>query len=192
VTIVWRRVLDEHRRFVLGLAAALAANVAVYAGLVYPLSARVADADTHASRASRALGEAQREFEAAKGVAASKDRAEAELRSFYGEVLPPNLSAARRATYLNLAQLARQTNLRVVRFAADEGRERGSTLDRLLITLVLEGQYEDARAFVHQLETAPEFVVIDHVAIDQARDGGANLMLRLQLSTYYRAADNAG
>jgi len=189
---VLRRLLTEQRKFIVLLAVALAANVAVYAGFVYPLSARVADADSHAARASRALRESQREFEAAKGVATSKERAEAELRAFYGDVLPATHGAARRVTYLNLAQLARQCNLRVVRRTADEGQERGSELDRLQVALVLEGQYEDVREFVYRLETAPEFVIIDDVTIDQARDGGTNLMLKMQLSTYYRATGDAG
>ncbi len=186
-----RRVLTEQRRFVVVLAAALAVNVGVYAGLVYPLSARVADADNRAARASRALREAQREFEAAKGVAASKQRAEGELQSFYGSVLPADHRAAQKVTYLNLAQLARTSNLRVVRRAQDEGRERESALDRVQISLVLEGQYEDVRQFVYRLETAPEFVIIDDMTIEQARDGGTALTLKLQLSTYYRATADA-
>ena len=123
-------------------------------------------------------------------MAASKDRAEKELRAFYGEVLPTDLSAARKVTYMTLAQLARKTNLKVVRRAWDEDQERDSALARLQVGLVLEGQYEDMRAFVYQLETAPEFVIIDDVTIDQVRDGGTALSLRLQLSTYYRAAGN--
>jgi Tfp pilus assembly protein PilO len=192
VTIVLRRLLTEQRKFIVLLAVALAANIAVYAAFVYPLSARVADADSHAARTSRALREAQREFEAAKGVATSKERAEAELRAFYSGVLPADHGAARRMTYLNVAQLARQCNLRVVRRTGDEGQEKGSALDRLQISIVLEGQYEDVREFVHRLETAPEFVIIDDVSIDQARDGGTSLKLQLQLSTYYRATANAG
>ena len=167
-------------------------NVAVYAGLVYPLAARVADADSRAARAGRALREAQREFEAAKGVATSKDRAEAELRAFYGEVLPADLSAAS-AGHLPepRATRARDAICASSGARADEGHERGSALDRLQVALVLEGQYEDVRAFVYQLETAPEFVIIDDVTIDQARDGGTDLVLKLQLSTYYRAAGDA-
>jgi len=189
---VLRRLLTEQRTFVIVLTVALGANVGVYAGFVYPLSARVADADSHAARASRALREAQREFDAARGVATSKERAEAELRTFYGSVLPSDLGVARRVTYLNLAQLARQCNLRILRRTADAAQDHDSALHRLQISLVLEGQYDDVRAFVHALETASDFVVIDDVTIDQARDGGTNLSLRLQLSTYYKATGNAG
>jgi Tfp pilus assembly protein PilO len=189
--IVLRRVLSEQRKFVVLLAVALAANVGVYAGFVYPLATRVADADNRASRADRALREAKREFEAARGVATSKERAEAELRTFYGDVLPANVSAAQRLTYLNVAQLARQSNLRVVRHTASEGRERGSALDRLRIAVVLEGQYEEIRTFVHKLEMAPDFVIIDDVVLDQSRDAQGSLVLALTLSTYYRATSDA-
>ncbi len=186
-----RRVLTEQRKFVIVLMVALLANVGVYAFVVYPLAARVADADSHAARASRGLHEAQREYDAAKGVAASKERAEKELRAFYGNVLPVDLSGARRVTYLNLALLARQSNLRVVRRTANEGHERGSSLDRLQLDLTLEGQYEDVRRFVYELETSPAFLIIDDVTIDEAREGGTNLVLKLQLSTYYRTTDDA-
>jgi Tfp pilus assembly protein PilO len=183
--------LNEHRRFVVVLIAALAANVGVYAAFVYPLATRVADADNRASRAAHALQEARSEFDAARGVATSKERAEAELRTFYTEVLPANLSAAQRLTYLNLAQLARQSNLRVARRKAGEEHERGSGFDRLSIALVLEGQYEDIRNFVHRLETTPGFVIIDDVALDQGRDAQSTLVLTMQLSTYYRTASDA-
>ncbi len=186
-----RRVLAEHRGFIVVLMVALAINVGIYGAFVYPLATRVADADNRAARAEHARREARREFDAAKGVATSKERAEAELRTFYGEVLPAGISAAHRLTYLSLAQLARQSNLRVVHRSAGEDHERGSGLDHLRIALVLEGQYEDIRNFVYRLETAPEFVIIDDVALDQGRDAQNTLMLTMQLSTYYRASGNA-
>jgi Tfp pilus assembly protein PilO len=188
---VLRRVLSEHRRSIAALVVALAANVAVYAAFVYPLATRVADADNRASRADRARRDARREFEAARGVAVSKERAEAELRTFYGKVLPADLSAARRLTYLDLAQLARQSNLRVIRRTTTEDREQDSGLDRLQVALVIEGQYEDIRNFVYRLESAPGFVIVDDVTLGQARDSQSTLMLTMQLSTYYVAPGHA-
>jgi hypothetical protein len=41
------------------------------------------------------------------------------------------------------------------------------------------------RTFIHQLETAPEFVVIDNVELTE-EDAGNELKVKLQLSTYYR------
>ena len=185
------RVVTEHRRVIAVLAVALVANVGVYAGFVYPLASRVADADNRAARAARALREAGLEFAAATGVATSRERAEAELGTFYRQVLPADLDAAHRLTYLDLAQRARQNHLVVARRSASESSERGSGFGRLEIALVLEGQYEDIRRFVYGLETAPGFVVIDDMAIDQGRTGQNSLVLTLQLSTYYRVAHDA-
>lgn len=187
-----RRVLREYRVPLLVLLLAFVVNVGVYAGIVYPLASKVADADNRAARADRSLRESQREFNAAKGVATSQERAEAELKTFYGEVLPADLSAAHRVAYLTLAQLARTRNLRIVRRTGDEGHSRGSRLDYLRVALFLEGQYEDVRAFVHTLETSRDFVIIDDVGLDQARDGQAALMLKIQLSTYFRSSSNGG
>jgi len=187
-----RRVLSEHRLAIVVLCVALAANTGVYWGFVYPLSKRVADADNRAARADQALREARREFEAATGVATSKERAEAELKTFYADVLPADLSAAHRLTYLSLAQLARANNLRILRRTATEGHERGSVLDYLSLALVLEGQYENVRSFVYALETSRAFVVMDDVELDQPRDGQTALVLKLELSTYYRASNHVG
>jgi Tfp pilus assembly protein PilO len=185
---VLRRVLREYRLPILVLLLAFVVNVGVYAGIVYPLASKVADADSRAARADRALREARREFDAARGVATSQQRAEAELKTFYGKVLPADLSAAQRVTYLTLAQLARTSNLRIVRRTADEGHNRGSRLDYLKVALFLEGQYEDVRAFVHAIEISHDFVIIDDVELDQARDGQTALMLKIQLSTYYQGS----
>jgi Tfp pilus assembly protein PilO len=63
--------------------------------------------------------------------------------------------------------------------------ERGSTLTRLKIELVLGGTYANIRTFIHALESAPEFVVIDNVELAEGAEGG-NLAVTLELSTYYR------
>lgn len=186
-----RRVLTEHRRFLILLAVVLVVNVGLYALVVYPLGARVADADQRAAAAERARQGAQREFAAAEAVATGKIRAETELKSFYNEVLPANVSAANRATYLSLYQMARKTNLRITRREAAVEHPRDSTLDSLRISLALEGRYEDIRRFIYELETTPTFLVIDDLEIDSGRQAGKPLVLSLSLSTYFRPADHA-
>ena len=51
--------------------------------------------------------------------------------------------------------------------------------------MVLSGTYADMRDFMYQLETAPEFVVIDNVQL-AGGDGDGSLVVTLDLSTYYR------
>jgi Tfp pilus assembly protein PilO len=180
-----RRVMHEHRRSVVPLAILLGINVVLYAAVVYPLSQRVANIEQRDRTADDQLLAAQREHALAAGTLTGKDRAAAELATFYKDVLPSNLAGARRLTHLRLAQLARESNLKFLNASFEPVEERNRTLTRLKIEMVLSGSYADMRAFIHQLETSPEFVVIDNVALGEGAEGGP-LTVTLHLSTYYR------
>ncbi len=179
------RILREHRVVLLPLAIALLANVALYAFVVYPLGFRVRSMAERAEAASRELAAAERESVTARAVQNGEAQARRDLERFHKEILPADLAGARRITYLHLAQLAEETNLRSERRSASPAGEPGSTLGRLNITMVLEGEYEDIRQFVYQLETSPEFVVIDDVSLTEGAEANAPLVLTLQLSAYY-------
>ena len=180
-----RRVLAEHRRIVIPLSVALVVNVLAYALIVYPLAQRVANVTQRDLAAEQALTQARAEHGQASGTLTGKARASTELTTFYSEVLPRDLPGARRLTYLRLAQLARESNLRFESGTYTPTEERGSTLMRLKIVLGLAGTYADIRTFIHALESSPEFVVIDNVELAEGAEGG-NLAVTLELSTYYR------
>ena len=180
-----QRVLREHRRIVLPLAVALGVNVVVYGAVVYPLSQRVANIQQRDRTAEEQLLAARRDNAQARGTLTGKDRAAAELATFYSDVLPPDWAGARRLTQLRLAQLARQSNLKFVRATFEPVNETKRTLTQLRIEMVLAGTYSDVRAFIHQLETAPEFVVVDNIELGQGAESGP-LIVTLHLSTYYR------
>ena len=55
--------------------------------------------------------------------------------------------------------------------------------------MVLQGDYESLRQFIYELESAPEFVIIDDVTLAQS-DADKPLTLSLELSTYYRLGPN--
>jgi len=116
-----------------------------------------------------------------------KDRAATELTTFYTSVLPSSVSSARRLVYLRLHQLAREAGMRYSRGTNEIVEERSSTLTRLKTEMELEGSYANMRTFIHQLETAPEFVVVDNVELTEDDTGGA-LKVKLNLSTYFRTA----
>jgi Tfp pilus assembly protein PilO len=183
-----RRAVAEHRRLVIGLALALVANVLLYALVVYPLGQRVANVAEREQAAERALAAARTEHAAASGTLTGKSRAAAELTTFYADVLPGDLAGARRLTYLRLAQLARESNLEYQRASYAPVVQTGSTLTQLQIQMVLAGTYADMRDFIYQMETAPEFVIIDNVQLAEGADGSGSLVVTLDLSTYYRSA----
>ena len=182
-----RRVMAEHRRLVIGLGAGIVLNVLLYVFVVYPLAERVANVAQRERAAEQALREARSEHSLASGTLTGKSRAATELTSFYSDVLPRDLAGARRLTYLRLARLAREANLEYRRASYAPVVDSGSTLTRLQIQLVLSGAYPDMRNFIYQLESSPEFVVIDNVQLAEGSDG-APLVVTLDLSTYFRGA----
>lgn len=182
-----RRAVAEHRRLVIGLGAAMLVNALVYGGVVYPLSQRVANVTDREQAAEQALAAAKAEHDRASGTLTGKSRAAAELTTFYADVLPQDLAGARRLTYLRLARLARDAGLDYRRASYEPVVETGSTLTRLQIQLVLSGSYPDMRDFIYQLETAPEFVVVDNVRLAEGADEGGSLVVTLDLSTYFRS-----
>ena len=180
-----RRIGREHRRVLLPLAVLIAANIIIYALVVYPMAQRVANIEESSRAAEIDLATARRDFDQANGTLTGKDRAAQELSTFYSSVLPPDLTRARRLTTLRLQQLARDANLVMGRQAAQEvAPTTGSTLTQLTILMALAGSYANMRAFIHQLEIAPEFVVIDNVTLTEGADEGT-LVVNLELSTYY-------
>ena len=185
-----KRILVEKRSIVAPLVIALLANVGVYALVVYPLGVKSAGAADRAIAAELALKAAERDQVAARAFVTGKSHAEQELTTFYGKVLPADLSAARRMTYARLPALARKTNVKYEerRFEVDQA-PKTARLGHLRIRMVLQGEYEALRQFIYELETAPEFIIIDDVTLSQ---GEANkpLTLTLELSTYYRLSAN--
>jgi Tfp pilus assembly protein PilO len=185
-----RRVLREHRRLVVPLTITLVVNLLVYGFIVRPLGDRVANIAQRDAAAEQSLTAARQEHQAATGTLTGKDRASQELARFYKEVLPRDLAAARRLTHERVPQMAKQFNVDF--FSANvtsAARGRESSLVRYMTKVELAGRYRDVRAFIHQLEAASEFVVIDDVALSEEDAEGGILALTLQLSTYYQVAE---
>jgi Tfp pilus assembly protein PilO len=185
------RVVTEKRVWVAPLAIVLLLNIAGYALAVYPLSVKVRNAREREQAVQSELLAARRDNQSAEAAREARDRAGSALHTFYTEVLPHDLAGARRITYLRLAQLAQKEGLRAQRRISEpEDPGRNSSLRRLKISMTLAGEYEDMRQFIYQLETAPEFVVIDDIALSEAGEPGAPLVLMLALSTYYQSDAN--
>jgi Tfp pilus assembly protein PilO len=187
-----RRVLVEKRTLIVPVAIALLVNVALYAIVVYPLSKKVAGDQLEAEAAAAALNAARRDFAAARATVAGKGQADEELRKFYSEVLPPDISGARRITFLRIEQLAQQCSLRVERVTSDPKPQRDSELVRFTYSASLSGEYRNIRRFIHELETAPEFLVLENVNLRQSDVENRGLNVEFQIATYYRAAGANG
>ena len=184
---LWRRILHENRRLVLLLVVALLINVGLFALVVLPLSRRVAGGEVLAANAASAHAAGRREYDNARAMVSGKTTADAELQKFYREVLPPDQSGARRITYLKLDQIASQADLRMLGRTSDAEDLRDSTLGKLTVNVRLSGDYRAVRRFIHALETAPEFLVLENVALVQGDDRSRGINVNVQVATYYQA-----
>ncbi len=63
---------------------------------------------------------------------------------------------------------------------------RDSTLERLHVTYAFTGDWDDIRQLIYEIETGPDFIVIDNVQLAEGSQANAPLTLTLELSTYYR------
>jgi hypothetical protein len=187
---LWKRIVAEKRALVLPILIAAIVNLLVYALVVYPLGVKSAGAANRAANAATSLAAAEQDFAAARALVEGKSRAEEELTTFYGKVLPGDQMAAVQLTYVPLPNIARKANVRVVgRRWTPEPIEKDSRLGRLHIVASLQGDYGAFRQFIYELETAPEFVIIDDVTLMQG-EVGKPLTFTLELSTYYALNKN--
>lgn len=185
-----QRIFAEKRSWIVPLAAGIVLNVAAYALAVRPLGLRSAGAADRAAAASEALKAAERDLAAARDLVAGKSQADQELSTFYDKVLPADLPSARRMTYAALPALARKSNVKYEQRRTEvEPTVENQRLGRLHIRMVLQGEYENVRRFIYELETAPTFVIIDDVTLAQ-NDPAKPLTLTLELSTYYKLGAN--
>lgn len=182
-----RRVVQEHRRAVVLITSALVLNLLVYAVAVRPWERSVANIRESTEAAVQAKTAAETEFSRANGTLTGKDRATKELATFYSTVLAQDLSGARRLTYGRLQRLAEQFRLDYQGSRYEPVEERDSTLTKLKVGVEVTGTYGNVRSFIHAIETAPEFVVIENISLAEGSNEGS-LRLALDLSTYYRSA----
>lgn len=185
-----QRVLAEKRTLILPIAIAIVANVALFAIVVYPLSNKVAGGEQESRAANGTLSAAKRDYQSATATVKGKGQADQELQKFYSEVLPPDMSAARRITFLRIQQLAQQCGLRVERTNSEARAERDSHLVKFSYRAALSGEYRNIRRFIHELETAPEFLVLENVELTQSEIENRGLNVNVDIATYYRAGAN--
>ncbi|HEV3140034.1 MAG TPA: hypothetical protein VGY57_05940 [Vicinamibacterales bacterium] len=186
-----KRILAEKRPLIVPLVLAILVNVGVYAFAVYPMGVRSASAAERASAAAASLAMAQADLNAARDLISGKTRADQELATFYGEVVPADLAAARRLTYTPVVEIARKANVKFLAqsMEPDLKQAKKNGLGRLHTRIQFQCDYESFRTFIFELESAPAFMIIDEVTLAQT-DPAKPLALTLEMSTYYRASRN--
>ena len=180
------RAFAEKRRFIVPIAVAFVVNLLIYAVVIYPRTSSAGALEHRAQQAAMARARAAADLRDAEAMRTGQERAAQQLTRFYDSVLPKGQDGARRITYRRLATLADESNLDYDRRSLASKPDRESALEQVDVTMVLGGESRDVRRFIHKLETAPEFVVIEDVGLVQD-EKNAPLTLTVRLSTYYKA-----
>lgn len=186
---LWRRIYGERRAWLLPIAVVLIANLGVFMLAVVPLRTSMAAAEAQEREAAADHANARRAAEQATAAANSRQQADVQLKQFYGSVLPQDFATARKTATLYLEQAAVDAGLlfRSSHFVPESMKD--SRLSRAAGTLVLQGRYTDIRRFLHAVETAEEFIVIERVELAQAEatqpGSDAALGIEIAISTYF-------
>ena len=180
------RVIADHRRWLVPVGLVLAINVIVLLAVVMPLRRSVESGSSRAEESAQALRVAMADLKDAEATRDGQAQASADLVRFYAEVLPADFASARRMTLLKMSQLARSHDVDFRSGAATTESLRDSTLERLHVNYSLTGDWDDVRQLIYDIETGPDFIVIDNVRLAEGSDSNAPLSLQLELSTYYR------
>jgi Tfp pilus assembly protein PilO len=188
--VPWSRVIADHRRALIPVGILLAVNIVVLVAVVMPMRRSVESGESQANESAAALNAAIADLKEAEAMRDGQAQAGTDLEKFYGEVLPANFAVARRMTGLKMAQLARSHDVSLLRGAATPELLRNSPLERLNVSYSLEGDWYDIRQFIYEIETGPDFIVIDNVGLAEGEGGNAPLSLTLEISTYYRVTGN--
>jgi Tfp pilus assembly protein PilO len=83
--------------------------------------------------------------------------------------------------------MARKANLTAGRANASPSRRRDSALGKLTVEQRLTGPYRSLRQFIYDLETSPEFLILENVALSQGSEGSGALVMNVRVATYFRA-----
>ena len=182
------RVIAENRRWLIPVGLVLAINVIVLIAGVLPLRQSVQSAAARADASAQSLRDAMADLKDAEATRDGQAQASTDLDRFYADVLPANMTSARRITHIKLAQLARSHGVDFQSGASTPETLRDSTLERLHVNYALSGDWDDIRQLIYEIETGPDFIVIDNVELAE-RQQNPQLSLTLDLSTYYRVGN---
>jgi Tfp pilus assembly protein PilO len=189
---LWRRIFAERRSILVPLLALLIIDAVLVAAVVFPLRSTVAAADEEATAARADLAQANQLMRGMQAARASRDRAEKELATFYGSVLPSTQAAASRVLLVEVARLARENNLRLGSQAWEEEKVKDTNLLRLSAKVELTGDYGAILRFIYDVETSESFLVINSISLSQANrlsgSSAGTLQLSVEMGTYYRSA----
>jgi Tfp pilus assembly protein PilO len=178
----WRQRLVPAFLVLLGM------NLVALAGWTGPRYWRQKNAATRAEAARAEVARQRRAAAALRERAASIRGHAADVERFYRS-LAGSEEADLLPTLKAIEQLAGSPGLRPGARGLRRDEVRDARVERVAVTLPLEGSYEQLVEFLREVEASPRFLTVDRVSMQAESDGGARL--QVELSTYLRQGADA-
>jgi Tfp pilus assembly protein PilO len=189
---LWKRVFAERRSVLVPLLALLLIDAVLLGAVVFPLRGVVAANDDAATAVRTTLAQANQRMKMMQAARISRDQAAKDLTTFYGSILPSGRDDAMRILLVEIARLARESNLTLGPRAWEPEKIKDSDIERLTGKVELTGDYGAILRFIYDVETSESFLVINSISLAQANTQAAaaagTLRLSVEMGTYYRVA----
>ena len=176
------------RRVLIGLVVLVVANLAVALLFVQPKVREYRTIRDQYEPRRLELRQFKKLVETREAYLAALDGAEQDLATLRKDVLSTKDRRMVRVQ-LELAELTRQFGVALERVDYRNDVLAGEGLEYYAMIVPLEGGYTNLRKFIEAVEESEEFLVIESVALDQAKDGGSLLQLNITLATYFEAPE---
>jgi len=159
----------------------LAFNLLVLVAWTGPRSLRLRNATARVEAARETTARAREETALLEERAQAIRANSADLERFYESVIGPEETHLV-PTLRDIDRMSRAPGLRPGPRQFRREQVDDATVERLAVTVPLEGSYEELVGFLQEIESSPRFLTIDGIALTGARTGGAQL--QVDLSAY--------
>lgn len=85
-----------------------------------------------------------------------------------------------------LSETARQHHLRISTLDSEPARVAEHGQNRITFSLQVTGAYPDIRRFIHAIEIAPSFVIIEDMSLSRSSKEDSPRKLQVRMASYYR------
>lgn len=176
------------RRILIALGAVAALNAVFYFTLAQP-TVREYQRLSEEREPFQRLNERREVVEDHEGFLQAVQRAEQDLDELRGTILATR-NERLVEVQLEVASLCEQFGIAYDSIAMDNELLLDEELDRLSMTVPLEGNYANLRKFLQAVENSDKFLVVERVSLAVGKEGGRSLSLNIALATYFTAPED--
>jgi Tfp pilus assembly protein PilO len=176
------------RRILIALGAIAALNAVFYFTLAQPTVREYRRLSEEREPFQR-LNERRDVVEDHEGFLQAVQRAEHDLEELRGAILSTR-NERLVDVQLEVASLCEQFGIEYDSIAMDNELLLDEELDRLSMTVPLEGNYANLRKFLQAVENSDKFLVVERVSLAVGKEGGRSLSLNIALATYFTAPED--